>query len=154
VTVPTDKAHAVLVVAAPADDVLAVLRDVAAQPDWVPEVRSVEVLEEYEDGTVATAAFHLVTKIGSDSYTLEYTHDDDGMSWHLVEGRMQHGQQGAYRLSDLGEGGTEVDLRLTVVHSMPAPGFLRRRVFDNFVKGSLRGLKQYVEAASTGDAGA
>ena len=143
---PTDHAHAAVVVAAPADDVLAVLRDVGSQPDWVPEVTSVEVLEEYEDGTVATAAFELVTKIGSDSYTLEFDHEDDGMTWRLLQGRMQHGQDGAYRLTDLGDGGTQVDLHLTVEHSLHAPGFIRRRVFDRFVRGSLEGLKAYVEA--------
>jgi uncharacterized membrane protein len=132
-------------VRAPFDEVLAVLRDVAAQPQWAPKITAAELLEEYEDGTPATASFELSTAIGSDEFTLEYEHADDAMSWVLVSGRMQRGQQGEYRLRDLGGGRTEVSLDLTVEHPLSAPGFLRRKVFGGFVDGVLAGLRGYLE---------
>ncbi len=142
---PTDRAHGKVVVGAAPEQVLAVLRDVESQPRWMREITSAEVLEEYEDGLVATAAFELVTKIGSDTYTLEYDHADDGLTWTLVEGGMLSGQDGAYRLVDVGGGRTEVRLELVVEHSIRAPRFIRHRVFNGFVSGALHGLKTYVE---------
>ena len=117
------------------------LRDVEAQPEWVPQITAAELLEEYEDGTPATASFELSTPIGTDRFTLEYEHSDDGMSWTLVESAMQKAQDGAYTLRDRGDGSTEVSLDLTVEHSLSAPGFLRRKVFGGFVDGSLAGLQ-------------
>jgi uncharacterized membrane protein len=145
--VPTDTAAGSIVVAAPLDDVLAVLRDVELQPQWVPQVTAAELLEEYEDGTPATASFELSTPIGTDQFTLEFDNDDDGLSWTLVSSSMQKAQEGAYRLRATNDGGTEVSLQLTVEHSLSVPGFLRRKVFDGWVDGSLHGLKTYVEDA-------
>lgn len=143
---PTDHASGSIVVAAAPDAVLAVLRDVEAQPQWVPQVTAAELLEEYEDGTPATASFRLTTPMGDDDFTLEFAHEDDGLSWTLVSSHVQKSQDGAYRLRPTGDGSTEVTLDLTVEHGMSLPGFLRRKVFGGWVDGSLRGLKGYVEA--------
>ena len=142
---PTDHASGSIVVAADPADVLAVLRDVEAQPEWVPQVTAAELLEEYEDGTPATATFELSTPMGNDAFTLEFAHDDDGLSWTLVSSQMQKSQEGSYRLHPSGDGGTEVTLDLTIEHSLSLPGFLRRKVFGGWVDGSLKGLKEYVE---------
>lgn len=142
---PLDSASATVTVAAPFDDVLAVIRDVASQVEWVKEITAAELLEEYEDGTPATASFQMTTGLGADHYTLEFEHGDDAMSWTLVQGTMQKAQNGSYVLRDLGDRGTEVTLSLEVEHSIPAPGFLRRKVFKGVVEGNLAGLKRYVE---------
>jgi ribosome-associated toxin RatA of RatAB toxin-antitoxin module len=143
--VPTDHASGSIVVDADPADVLAVLRDVEAQPEWVPQVTAAELLEEYEDGTPATAAFELSTPMGNDAFTLEFEHDGEGLSWTLVSSQMQKSQDGSYRLRPSGAGGTEVTLDLTIEHSLSVPGFLRRKVFGGWVDGSLKGLKEYVE---------
>lgn len=143
---PTDKASASVTVAAPFDDVLAAVRDVVSQAEWVKEITSAELLEEYEDGTPATARFEMTTGLGSDQYTLEYEHAANAMSWTLAEGGMQKAQDGSYTLRDLGDRGTEVTLDLSIDHSIPAPGFLRKKIFKGVVEGNLAGLKRYVEA--------
>ncbi len=142
---PVDRAHASVVVAAPLAEVLAAVRDVASQTDWIGEITEAELLEEYEDGTPATARFEMTTRLGVDHYTLEYEHADDAMSWVLVEGEMQQGQQGSYRLRELGAHSTEVTLTLEVDHSISAPGFLRKMIFKGVVEGNLASLKTYVE---------
>jgi ribosome-associated toxin RatA of RatAB toxin-antitoxin module len=144
--VPTDHAQGSAVVHAHLDRVLAVLRDVRSQPTWVPYITEADLLEEYEDGTPATASFELSTRIGNDRFTLEYEHSDDAVTWTLVESSMQKAQDGAYRLREL-DGGTEVSLELTVEHSLSVPGFLRRKVFGGFVDGSLTGLAAYLGSA-------
>ncbi len=141
----TDHASGSIVVAAAPDEVLAVLRDVEAQPQWVPQVTAAELLEEYEDGTPATASFRLTTPMGDDDFTLEFAHEDDGLSWTLVSSHVQKAQTGSYRLRPTGDGATEVTMDLTVEHGLSLPGFLRRKVFGGWVDGSLRGLKEYVE---------
>jgi hypothetical protein len=143
---PVDSATATVVVAAPFAEVLAVVRDVANQVEWVKEITAAELLEEYEDGTPATARFEMTTGLGADHYTLEFEHGDDAMRWTLVQGTMQKAQNGSYVLRDLGEDGTEVTLSLEVDHSIPAPGFLRKKIFTGVVEGNLAGLKRYVEA--------
>ena len=142
---PVDSATATAVVAAPIEVVLAALRDVTSQVDWVSQITSAELLEEYEDGTPATARFEMTTRMGVDHYTLEYEHSVDAMSWTLTEGEMQQAQTGSYRLRDLGDGRTEVTLSLDVDHSISAPGFIRRRIFHSVVEGNVAGLKDYVE---------
>jgi len=148
--VPTDHASGSIVVDADPADVLAVLRDVEAQPEWVPNVTAAELLEEYEDGTPATASFRLTTAIGTDDFTLEFAHADEGLSWTLVSSSMQSAQDGSYTLVPAADGGTEVTLDLTIGHSLSVPGFLRRKVFGGWVDGSLRGLKEYVENGAGG----
>ena len=141
---PTDHANGSIVVAAPAPDVLAVLRDVESQPEWVPQITAAELLEEYEDGTPATAVFELSTPVGDDRFTLEFEHAADAMSWTLVKSSMQRRQDGVYRVRDRGDGSTEVSLELTIEHSLSAPGFLRRKVFGGFVNGALAGLRTHL----------
>jgi uncharacterized membrane protein len=143
---PTDHAAETVVVAAPMKRVLATLRDVERQPEWVKEILEVEVLEKYDDGTPATAHFSASAPVGKDSYTLHFEHPDDGMSWSLVKGRLQTGQDAIYTLRSLGRSQTEVTLDLTIRHNLPLPGFLRGRVIRDLVHSNVDGLKGYVEA--------
>ena len=142
---PTDHAAETLVVAAPMKKVLATIRDVGNQPKWVPEILEVEVLETNPDGTPATAHFSASAPVGKDSYTLAFEHADDAMSWSLVKGRLQTGQDAKYTLRSLGRSSTEVTFDLTIHHNMPLPGFLRGRVIRGLVHSTVTGLKGYVE---------
>jgi len=71
---PTDHATETVVVAASIKRVLATVRDVESQPKWVKEVVEAEVLEEFDDGTPATAQFTATSPVGKDTYTLAYEH--------------------------------------------------------------------------------
>ena len=143
---PTDHAVETVVVAAPVKRVLATIRDVGSQPKWVKEILEAEVLETNEDGTPATARFSATSPVGKDTYTLAYRHDADGMTWSLVKGRLQTGQDATYTLRSLGRGKTEVTFDLTIHHNLPLPGFLRGRVIRGLVHSTVDGLKGYVEA--------
>jgi uncharacterized membrane protein len=145
---PTDTASRTITVDAPLDQVLTTIRDIESQPEWVKEVLEAEVLEECDDGTPAKARFKASTPVGSDRYTLAYEHSDDGMTWHLLEGRLQTAQDASYELRVLDRQQTEVTFRLTITHNLPLPGFLRSRVINGLVASTVSGLKQYVEAAS------
>jgi Polyketide cyclase / dehydrase and lipid transport len=142
---PTDHAAETVVVAATMKRVLATIRDVASQPEWVREILEAEVLEQYPDGTPATACFSATSPVGKDTYTLTYQHAGEGMSWSLVKGRLQTGQDATYTLRSLGRSTTEVTFDLTIHHNLPLPGFLRGRVIRGLVHSTVDGLKGYVE---------
>jgi uncharacterized membrane protein len=142
---PTDHATETVVVAAPMKRVLATIRDVESQPKWVKEIMEAQVLERYDDGTPAVASFTASSPVGKDTYTLTYEHGADAMSWSLVKGRLQTGQDASYTLRSLGKGTTEVSFDLTIHHNLPLPGFLRGRVIRGLVHSTVSGLKEYVE---------
>ena len=141
----TDIAKRDIEIDAPVAYVLATLRDLPSQTAWVREIRAVEVLETYDD-MPATARFDAVTPMGTDEYTLAYEHSGDGMSWSMVEGTLQTGQDGHYTLEALDDDRTRVTFELAVSHTLPLPGFLTRQAVDGVVTSTLAGLKRYVES--------
>jgi len=145
--VPTDNARQDIDVAADLDSVLATIRDVGSQPEWIPTIREAEVAEAEASGLPRTARFAASTAVGTDRYTLAYEHAPDGMSWSLVEGRLQTGQEGRYTLERLDAGRTRVTYDLTIHHNLPLPGFLRSRVIKGLVDETLKGLQARLEGA-------
>jgi uncharacterized membrane protein len=142
---PTDTASRTVLVAAPLDRVLETVRAVDTQPEWVKEILEAEVLDKDDLGRPTRARFRAATPVGSDRYTLAYDHSATGMSWHLLEGRLQTGQDGRYTLQRKGARSTEVTFELTVTHNLPLPGFVRRRVINGLVVSTTDGLKSYLE---------
>jgi len=143
---PTDHARATIEIKAPFSEVLDTLRDIEGQAEWIPEILEAELLEVYEeDDLPATARFKASATVGTDQYTLSYEHADDGMSWTMVEGRMQTGQEGRYQLRELGRDLTSVTYDLTIHHNLPLPGFIRSRVIKGLVDSTLTGLKEHLE---------
>lgn len=144
---PTDSASKTVQVASPCATVLATIRDVRSQVEWIPEILEAEVLEVDENsGLPVTARFKASATVGTDRYTLAYRHQEDGMSWTMVEGKLQTGQEGRYRLEELSPETTSVTYELTIHHNLPLPGFLRNRVIKGLVDSTLTGLKKRVEA--------
>ncbi len=145
---PTDTATKTIEVKASLDDVLTTIRDVEGQVSWIPEILEAELLEVYDDGLPATARFKASATVGTDEYTLSYEHADDEMSWTMLKGRLQTGQEGRYTLVAKGKHATTVTYELTIHHNMPLPGFIRSRVIKGLVDNTLNGLKQHLEGQS------
>ena len=139
---PTDTATQTVEVQAPFEEVLATLRDVEGQPEWIPEILEAELLEAYEGTELpATARFKASATVGTDEYVLSYRHTDTTMSWTMLEGRLQTGQEGRYQLRRHGPERTAVTYTLTIHHNLPLPGFLRNRVIQGLVTSTLTGLQ-------------
>lgn len=144
---PTDSSTQTVEVKAPLADVLALIRDVGGQATWIPEVREVEVLEVYEeDDLPATARIKASAPVGTDEYTLSFEHNPTGMTWSMLSGRLQTGQEGTISLEELTPDRTAVTYELTIHHNLPIPGILRRRVIKGLVANTLDGLKERMEA--------
>jgi uncharacterized membrane protein len=141
---PTDTATQGVEVQARFEEVLATLRDVESQPEWIPEILQVEVLEFFAGTDLpATARFKAAAAVGADEYVLAYRHTDTTVSWTMLEGRLQSGQEGRFQLRRHGPERTLVTYTLTIHHSLPLPGFLRSRVIEGLVKSTLSGLAEW-----------
>lgn len=141
----TDNAVKTMRIEAPAGTALETIRAVEGQAEWVREIKRAQVLTSDEAGRPLTAAFAASTPVGTDEYTLAYTHRDDGMDWTLVEGKLQTGQEAHYTVVPAGEAACDVTFDLTVSHNLPIPGFLRRKVIGDLVTSTLSGLRQHLE---------
>ncbi len=144
---PTDNARQHIDVAADLDTVLATIRDVGSQPEWIPTIKEAEVDAADSSDLPTRARFAASTAVGTDRYTLAYEHSPEGMSWSMVEGRLQTGQEGRYTLERLDAGRTRVTYDLTIHHNLPLPGFLRSRVIKGLVDETLKGLRSRLEGA-------
>ena len=146
-----DSTRSSTVVDASPGDVLDIIADLEAYPEWAKEIRQVEILTEDGDGWPDTASFSLDAGPIQDTYTLDYTWDvaEDGQgvaSWTLVEATMLKAMDGSYTLSATADGGTEVVYELTVDLKVPMLGMLKRKAEEVIVDTALRDLKKRAEA--------
>jgi uncharacterized membrane protein len=134
-----------IVIDAPAADVMAVIADFPAYPEWVAAAKEVEVLETGDDGRARQVHFVLDAGAVKDDYVLDYTWDDDRkVSWTLVKGQMQKRQEGSYAL-DESDGRTEVTYRITIDLSIPMLGLIKRKAEKVILDTALKELKKRVE---------
>ena len=135
----------IIVDATPAE-VMAVIADFPAYPEWAQGMKEAEVVEEGPDGRAEQVHFELEAAPIKDSYTLAYDwQGDEQVTWELVEGKVLKAMQGAYELRPT-SGGTEVTYRLAVELSIPLIGMLRRRAEKVIIDTALKGLKKRVES--------
>jgi ribosome-associated toxin RatA of RatAB toxin-antitoxin module len=128
-------------------EVMAVVADFEAYPDWVGNLDEVEVLAHDRRGRGTRVAFRLGTPWGEQAYTLAYRYQpkDAGMSWTYVEGTLDD-LAGSYTLDPAGDGTTRVTYQLEVSLGMPIPGFLMRQAAKQIVRSALGDLKRRVES--------
>src|SRR6476646_1771705 len=142
-----DKTKRSIDIDAPSDEVMEVIADLAAYPEWVSAAQSVEVLEFHPGGRPASARFVLDAGMLKDTYDLRYEWARDGKSvrWHLIAGGLQKAQDGAYTLVDAAGGGTSVTYELTVDVNIPMIGMFKRKAEKMITDAALKELKKRVE---------
>jgi uncharacterized membrane protein len=141
-----DQASSTITIDAPLDDVLAVIADIAAYPEWTGQIKSAEVLETDDDGRPRQARFVMDAGVIKDEYVLEYDWTGTGVAWHLVgKSAVQKSQVGSYALADRGAS-TEVTYRLAVDIAMPMLGMFKRKAEKMIMDSALKELKKRVES--------
>src|SRR4030088_2150305 len=81
-----DKTTSSIVIEAPRKDVMTVIADFAAYPEWATAVRSAEVLSDDSGGRASAVRFLLDAGMIKDSYVLGYEWDGDAqVRWNLTE---------------------------------------------------------------------
>jgi ribosome-associated toxin RatA of RatAB toxin-antitoxin module len=145
-----DRTESSIVVDAAPGDVLDVIADFDAYPEWTGAVKEAAVVEEFEDGWASQVRFTLDAGVLKDTYTLSYEWDVDEagsgtVSWALVEATVLKAMDGAYRLREAAGGGTEVTYTLAVDLRVPMLGMLRRKAEKVIIDTALNELKKRVE---------
>jgi ribosome-associated toxin RatA of RatAB toxin-antitoxin module len=131
--------------ASPAE-VMAVVADFDAYPEWVANLEEVEVMARDRRGRGTRVAFRLRTPMGEQAYTLAYRYRprDAGVSWTYVEGTLED-LAGSYTLEPAGDA-TRVTYRLEVAIGVPLPGLVKRQAARQIVRSALADLKRRVES--------
>ena len=145
----TDTSTQSIVVAAPPERVAAVIADFPSYPQWVSAVKSVEVVEEYEDGYASQVHFVIDAGPVADDYTLQYEYAEDlsRIEWHLVApSKMQKEQNGSYDIQDNGDGTSRVTYTLAVELAIGMLGMFKRKAERMIMDTALKDLKRRVEA--------
>jgi uncharacterized membrane protein len=148
----TDTSTQSIVIDAPRDQVAAVISDFPRYPEWVSAVKSIEVVEEYDDGYASQVHFILDAGVVADEYTLAYEYADDitRIEWRLIApSKMQKSQEGSYDLADNGDGTTTVTYTLAVDLSIGMLGMFKRKAEKMIMDSALKELKRRVESLGT-----
>ena len=130
--------------------IMDVIADLPAYPQWSDGITSVTVLSKYEDDDrPADARFSLASGPIKDTYELEYDWDGNRkVTWTLTTAEMLTAMDGEYELTDSGNGMTTVYYRLQVDVKIPMIGMLKRKAEKVIVDTALKGLKVRVESGS------
>lgn len=136
------------VIAASPTDIMAVIADLEAYPEWTASVREVRVVKAGEhDGRPLEARFVLDAGPIKDRYTLSYEWTgDEQVRWTLVEGGLIKALEGSYTLAALDDSSTEVTYQLSVDVAIPMLGLMKRKAEKVIIDTALNELKKRVEA--------
>jgi ribosome-associated toxin RatA of RatAB toxin-antitoxin module len=129
------------------EQIMAVIADFAAYPEWAQAVKTVEVIVDGPDGRAEQVRFGLDAGAFKDTYTLayEWAGDQQSVSWTLVKGQIQKAQRGSYVLAPAPDGSTTVTYNLSVELNIPMIGMLRRKAEKIIIDTALKELKRRVE---------
>ena len=132
--------------AAPAD-VMDVIADFEAYPEWTGAVKKAEVRSSGSNGRAKEVWFSLDAGAIKDSYVLAYTWKaQKEVRWSLVEAEnILKTMDGAYLLADNGDGTTTVTYQLVVDVRMPLLGMMKRKAEKVIIDTALKELKKRVE---------
>jgi uncharacterized membrane protein len=140
-----------ITISAPLDRVSAVICDFASYPRWADAMKTVEVVEEYEDGYASQVRFVIDAGVLADDYTLQYEYAEDlsRIEWHLVApSKTQRVQNGSYDLVGNADGTTTVTYTLEVELAIGMLGMFRRKAEKMIMDTALKQLKARVESGA------
>jgi ribosome-associated toxin RatA of RatAB toxin-antitoxin module len=142
-----DRTSSSITIDASAPEIMAVIADFPAYPEWAEGITAAEVLTVAEDGRAEQVRMTLEAGPIKDTYVLAYDWVADGaVYWNLAEaGTMLTGMTGVYRLTPA-DGSTEVTYEVAVDVRIPMIGMVRRKAEKRIIETALKGLKRRVEA--------
>ena len=144
----SEHAEGAIVIEASAADVMEVITDYEAYPEWA-DVKAATILARGAGGLATEVAFEVdVPILGKAEYTLAYRYapGDAGLSWVTREARGSvRDITGEYLLDELDGHETEVTYRLSVELGVLMPGIVRTQGAKRVIENALEKLKRRVE---------
>ncbi len=141
-----DRASSSVTINAAPADIMAVIADFPAYPEWAGFMKSVDVVDAGKDGRADKVRFALDAGVIKADYTLAYTWDSDrSVSWTMESGSLKS-MDGSYTLEPQGDA-TEVTYELSVELGVPMLGMFKRKAEKVVMDTALKELKKRVEAS-------
>lgn len=138
-----------ILVDAPPELCYEVICDFERYPEWVRDLKRVEVRERDESGRPWHITFYATAMGRSATYVLEYNYESEPLRivWKLLEGDLVKQLDGEYRFVPAPdeEGKTLLTYSLTVDLVVPVPGYVRRRAEARILQAALDGFRKRVE---------
>ena len=133
-------------ITASADEVRAVLFDIASYPSWSTSFKSVTVLESDGQGRPTQVSMSVDAGALKDKPTLNYDWSayPDRLDFSLEDADLLTQMSGAYIVKD-NDDETEVTFELTVALSMPVPDIMRTKAEKSTIDLALKQLKEKLE---------
>ncbi len=133
-------------ITASAEEVRAVLFDIASYPSWSTSFKSVTVLASDGQGRPTQVSMSVDAGALKDKPTLNYDWSayPDRLDFSLEDADLLTLMSGAYIVKDNGDE-TEVTFELTVALSMPVPDIMRTKAEKSTIDLALKQLKEKLE---------
>ena len=133
-------------ITASADEVRAVIFDLASYPSWSTSFKSVTVLESDGQGRPTQVSMSVDAGALKDKPTLNYDWSayPDRLDFSLEDAHLLTQMSGAYIVKD-NDDETEVTFELTVALSMPVPDIMRTKAEKSTIDLALKQLKEKLE---------
>lgn len=114
---------------------------------WIPEFKSVAVLDRDDRGRalIACLTTEAMGKTITQEYVYNYDNYPDEISWSLVHGDMAKSLKGSYKVRQYDDKTTRVSYDLEVDLDVAIPGFLKRKLANKIVSSALENLKKWCE---------
>jgi ribosome-associated toxin RatA of RatAB toxin-antitoxin module len=138
------------VIPAPLEAIVEIARDIEAYPQFMPDVKSVKILEQSEDGSRQRAEW--VGVIKQFAREIRWVQEDRWVAPNRVEFSQVEGDydkmEGYWEFNPV-EGGTEFVNFLDYEYKVPLLGALVTKVVDYLVRQNLNGIMDSIERRST-----
>ena len=133
-------------ITASADEVRAVLFDIASYPSWSTSFKSVTVLASDGQGRPTQVSMSVDAGALKDKPTLNYDWSayPDRLDFSLEDADLLTQMSGGYIVKDNGDE-THVTFELTVALSMPVPDIMRTKAEKSTIDLALKQLKEKLE---------
>ena len=133
-------------ISAAANDVRAVLFDLANYPSWSTSFKSVTVLASDGEGRPTQVKMSVDAGALKDKPTLNYDWSayPDRLEFSLEDADLLTEMTGSYSVKDNGDE-TEVTFELTVALSLPVPEMMRTKAEKSTIDLALKQLKEKLE---------
>ena len=135
-----------IVIEASPEEILDVIGDFEAMPEWSEPHQSAEVLETGDDGRPSKVRMKVKVAGITDEQVVAYTWSDNEVSWTLVSSSQQKAQDGKYTLVPEGAKGeaTLVKFELLADPNVPLPGFVLKRAVKGTMDSATQELRKRV----------
>lgn len=132
----------IVIEASPAE-ILDVIADFEAMPEWSEPHQEAKILETGADGRPSQVKMKVKVAGVTDEQIVAYTWGDNEVTWNLVRSSQQKAQDGKYTLVPDGDH-TLVKMELTVDPNVPLPGFVLKRALKGTIDSATKELRNRV----------